>query len=222
MVLATEGQGPGGPLVINGVEMDLNVINEVVNLNDTEIWELDNRTGGPHPFHIHDVQFQILDRDGQPPSPSEAGWKDTIMTYPREVVRFITKFEDFADPSVPYMYHCHFLGHEDGGMMGQFIVIDPNATSIDRNVVPTEMTLSAYPNPTVDWTTITYSLQQRGPVAIDVYDTLGRHVFRVFEGSRAAGENESIIRSGNLPAGTYFVHVQTEQGLQTKSITVLK
>jgi FtsP/CotA-like multicopper oxidase with cupredoxin domain len=37
-------------------------------------------------------------------------------------VRFITKFEDFADEDFPYMYHCHILPHEDGGMMGQFIV----------------------------------------------------------------------------------------------------
>ena len=39
-----------------------------------------------------------------------------------ETVRFIAKFEDFADEEVPYMYHCHMLQHEDDGLMGQFIV----------------------------------------------------------------------------------------------------
>lgn len=36
-------------------------------------------------------------------------------------------FEDYADPDVPFMYHCHLLLHEDEGMMGQFIVRDPAA-----------------------------------------------------------------------------------------------
>jgi bilirubin oxidase len=34
----------------------------------------------------------------------------------------IAKFDDFADSVNPYMYHCHFSNHEDGGMMGQFLV----------------------------------------------------------------------------------------------------
>ncbi|MDD9206374.1 multicopper oxidase domain-containing protein, partial [Georgenia sp. 10Sc9-8] len=34
------------------------------------------------------------------------------------------RFEDYADPDTPYMYHCHFLRHEDGGLMGQFLVLD--------------------------------------------------------------------------------------------------
>ena len=93
--------GPQGVLAINGVVFDLNVINEVVSLGDTEIWSISNVTGGPHPFHIHDIQFQILDRGGPAPSPNEQGWKDVVLVYPGETVRFITKFEDFADPIVP-------------------------------------------------------------------------------------------------------------------------
>ncbi|MBK9026145.1 MAG: multicopper oxidase domain-containing protein [Saprospiraceae bacterium] len=32
------------------------------------------------------------------------------------------KFEDYSDPAIPYMYHCHIPMHEDDGMMGQFLV----------------------------------------------------------------------------------------------------
>jgi FtsP/CotA-like multicopper oxidase with cupredoxin domain len=32
---------------------------------------------------------------------------------------------DRLDPTVPYMYHCHVLQHEDRGMMGQFVVVEP-------------------------------------------------------------------------------------------------
>jgi len=40
-------------------------------------------------------------------------------------VRLIAKFEDFYNDTLPYMYHCHMLSHEDEGMMGQFIVKSP-------------------------------------------------------------------------------------------------
>ena len=35
------------------------------------------------------------------------------------------RFTDYADPATPYMYHCHLLRHEDDGMMGQFVVVEP-------------------------------------------------------------------------------------------------
>lgn len=39
--------------------------------------------------------------------------------------RLIMRFTEYTDPSVPYMYHCHLLWHEDEGMMGQFVVVEP-------------------------------------------------------------------------------------------------
>lgn len=121
-----EDEGPGRRIPINGKLMDMKRIDEVVTLGDIEIWELTNIGGQMHPFHIHDIQFLILDRDGVPPAASEAGWKDTVPVYPNETVRFITQFNTYADPTVPFMYHCHILEHEDRGMMGQFIVVEPD------------------------------------------------------------------------------------------------
>jgi FtsP/CotA-like multicopper oxidase with cupredoxin domain len=42
---------------------------------------------------------------------------------PGETVRLVMTFDHFADPDLPYMYHCHILEHEDNGMMGQFVVV---------------------------------------------------------------------------------------------------
>lgn len=222
MLLNNTAPGPGGRLAINGVELDMNVINEIVTLGDTEIWELTNRTGGPHPFHIHDVQFQLLDRSGEAPSPSEAGWKDVVLVYPGETVRFITKFEDFANPAIPYMYHCHFLGHEDGGMMGQFIVIDPNATAIEEVLIPDEIGIATYPNPSVDWTTISWSQETRGHVRLEIFDMLGRSVSLLFDGQREAGSNESIWKTGNVPSGVYVVSLKSNNRVVTRLLTVTR
>ena len=115
--------GFSGPMKINGKSMDMDRIDETIKLNDTEIWEVTNHSDLPHPFHVHDIQFLILTRDGSPPAENESGWKDTVLVMPRETVRFITHFSDFSDPVNPYMFHCHILEHEDAGMMGQFVVV---------------------------------------------------------------------------------------------------
>jgi blue copper oxidase len=116
------GMMRGGGFTINGKSMDMQRIDETVKAGTTEIWQVENASMMAHPFHIHDVQFRILDRDGRPPDPAEQGLKDTVVVAPGEVVRLLLRFEDYTDPDLPYMYHCHILEHEDAGMMGQFLV----------------------------------------------------------------------------------------------------
>jgi len=115
--------GMAGGFTINGNQMSMRRIDEVVNVGETEIWEIQNAGPMIHPFHIHNTQFRVLDRDGQPPAPNEAGLKDTVVVNPGELVRVLVKFENYTDEETPYMYHCHILEHEDAGMMGQFTVI---------------------------------------------------------------------------------------------------
>ncbi len=116
------GMGMRGGFMINGAQMDMDVINERVPVNQWEIWEIGNRSMMAHPFHVHNVQFRILDRGGRPPEAAETGFKDTVMVSPGERVRLLLRFEENTDPDLPYMYHCHILEHEDAGMMGQFVV----------------------------------------------------------------------------------------------------
>ncbi|REJ05104.1 copper oxidase [Microbacterium bovistercoris] len=109
---------------INGEEMDMSRIDEVAYVGDTEVWNVKSTQPIPHSFHIHDVQFRILSIDGKAPPPELAGPKDTIYLQPNVDYRLLMRFEDYADPAIPYMYHCHMLMHEDEGMMGQFVVIE--------------------------------------------------------------------------------------------------
>ena len=128
-LLAMPGMGPtrmlgmGGGFTINGNVMKMQSINEVVKMGETEIWQIANEGPMIHPFHIHNTQFRILDRDGSPPAANEAGLKDTVVVNPGEIVRVLVRFENYTDSERPYMYHCHILEHEDAGMMGQFTVI---------------------------------------------------------------------------------------------------
>ena len=110
---------------INGKTMDMARIDETITVDAIEIWNLVNQTGTAHPFHIHDVFFHILDRNGNAPPLWENGPKDTVLVGPGETVRVLTQFRDYvSDPGFPYMYHCHMLSHEDEGMMGQFVTVN--------------------------------------------------------------------------------------------------
>ena len=118
---------------INGVRMDMNRIDEVMQVDSTEIWNVTNRDLFPHNWHVHDVQFQVLDIDGAQPPPELQGWKDTIYLEPRRRYRIMMRFEDYVDDDKPYMIHCHLLLHEDEGLMSQFVV---SRRSPSRNPEP--------------------------------------------------------------------------------------
>jgi len=99
----------------------------------TEIWEIYNTTGDAHPMHVHEVVFELVNREGlvtdadtdevaeplqadgviTPPEPWETGFKDTVIAYPGQVTRIRAQFK------VPgqYVWHCHIVEHEDNEMM---------------------------------------------------------------------------------------------------------
>ena len=116
--------GPGGSLTINGRRMDMDRVDERVAAMSTEVWEVS--TAGmmmntPHNFHVHGLQFRIIDINGDPPPPELSGFKDTVLLWPGDRVRLLMEFGEY--PGI-YMYHCHLLEHEDAGMMGQYEVLD--------------------------------------------------------------------------------------------------
>jgi FtsP/CotA-like multicopper oxidase with cupredoxin domain len=114
----------GGTSKINRASMDMRRIDEIVPAGATEIWEVSNPSVA-HSFHIHEVAFRILDINGEPPPGYARGRKDTVYLPPDSTVRLAVQFGPHTDPTTPYMYHCHLLKHEDKGMMGQFVLVEP-------------------------------------------------------------------------------------------------
>lgn len=184
-----------GPFLINNTTFDMDVINYSIPLNNTEVWTLQNNTPIAHPFHLHNVPFYILDINGVAPPPELAGRKDVVLVPGGQgTIRFITKFEDFANDSVPYMYHCHMLTHEDGGMMGQFIVFDPNS-SVDELQ---NQELIIFPNSASEEIQIIGATKD---MQFTIHDFLGQQVQRAFI------IDDSKINIQNLPAGIYSIEV---------------
>lgn len=114
---------------LNGRRMDWERVDVTVQKGSVEVWNVANRDGTAHTFHIHGVSFQIRSAGAAAPPPELSGWKDTIYLSPNVTYSLIIRFPEYADPATPYMFHCHVLLHEDEGMMGQFTVIGPGSES---------------------------------------------------------------------------------------------
>lgn len=113
---------PGNPFYFDSSVYSMDRIDQRVKLGTTEAWHIQNTFVFSHAFHIHDVQFAIVERSTGPVPDHEKGWKDTLHIVPNELVTFVAKFDDYASDEHPFMYHCHMANHEDEGMMGQFLV----------------------------------------------------------------------------------------------------
>jgi blue copper oxidase len=122
MGMGMGGMGMGGgkamPLGINGKAFEMQRIDFDPKLGTTEIWDITPNMMA-HPFHVHGVTFRVLSIGGELPPPHLAGGKDTILLdAPGEL---LMTFTQPATREFPFMFHCHILEHEDGGMMGQYI-----------------------------------------------------------------------------------------------------
>lgn len=111
---------------INGKKFDMQRIDDKQKIGNVEYWDISNtndKTSGMiHPYHMHATQFKIASRNGHAPYPNEHGLKDTVGVNPGETVRLKVWFDKLG----VFMNHCHILEHEDGGMMAQFEVYDPD------------------------------------------------------------------------------------------------
>jgi FtsP/CotA-like multicopper oxidase with cupredoxin domain len=108
-------------------------VTENPNVGDTEIWEFYNTTADAHPMHVHEVVFEVVNREKlvldlvtgepvqpfqltgevRPPEAWEIGFKDTVISYPGEVTRIRAQFNNPGQ----FVWHCHIIEHEDNEMM---------------------------------------------------------------------------------------------------------
>ena len=209
--------GPNA-FIINHKLFDINYNEYNVPLNNTEIWEITSTSVFGHPFHIHDVEFNILSVNGVAPVPAQAGWKDVVFIPGRTgttpaVVKFIAKFDDFADSLHPFMFHCHISLHEDEGMMGQFVVTNKTTSginTIDKNATD----FSVYPNPANEKIFFTFNNPEAKVYYVSILNIVGKAVMML-----PRPEWQNGIDISNLAAGTYFVQLTDDK---TKTTTVKK
>lgn len=217
ITIAPQVMGPNGmvngPFELNNQLFNMNVINHTAYLGNTETWTIQNNTAIAHPFHVHGLQFYVVDRNGSPPPQNEQGRKDVVVVYAQETVKIIMKFDDFSNDMIPYMYHCHMLTHEEEGMMGQYLV----RTSTAVNEFSNEDNLILYPNPSQGKFYVQLVNTANTKTTIKLTDMTGRTVNErglVFTNGAAKLEFE------NLTPGIYYLTISSADTTFTKKIVI--
>jgi FtsP/CotA-like multicopper oxidase with cupredoxin domain len=130
--------------IVDGFAMPrmwMDAVTENPAVGATEVWEYYNTTADAHPMHIHEITFEVVNRQGlvldhdtgeviqpvqlvgspTPPEPWENGLKDTVIAYPGQVTRVKAQFKTPGQ----YVWHCHIVEHEDNEMMRPFRIGPP-------------------------------------------------------------------------------------------------
>ena len=134
-----------------------------------------------------------------------------VYVHANTVVKFIAKFEDYADATHPYMFHCHIPLHEDEGMMGQFVVTGSSATG-EPGESPAGFSVS--PNPANDRLFVKMADESSEIYYLKITDALGRTKLMLPQPQISGGVDVSFLKSG-----TYFVQITDKK---TKAITAQK
>jgi FtsP/CotA-like multicopper oxidase with cupredoxin domain len=106
--------------------------NIVTTQGSVEEWVIENRSKENHEFHIHQIHFLFLERNGVPVAAQDQQMMDTVDIpfwtgsgpYPSVRLRMDFRGADIGD----FPYHCHILEHEDKGMMAVIRVLPRAAT----------------------------------------------------------------------------------------------
>ena len=89
-------------------------------------------------------------------------------------------------------------------------------------VIPDTYHLQNRPNPFTISTTISFELPKPGHVHLIVYDMLGRPVETLIDEYRVPGSYEIQLDASDLPSGTYITRLETEKGIATRFLSVVK
>jgi FtsP/CotA-like multicopper oxidase with cupredoxin domain len=227
------GPGTGGVWTINGQAMNMDLANDTILVGTKEIWTIRNLTSIAHPFHIHKIQFQVLDISDTSgnvkhsaysttnPLPEHLrGFKDVVLVPGNTTIRYVTTFNDYGDTLIGdtainimngFMYHCHILTHEDSSMMHQFVVLDtPSFNKITGQKVGLKQNayekanLVFYPNPTGSVLNIKGNTTKNATIKFT--DILGR----TLREEKIGAINGSIsLQVDDLPRGFVFVEYQS-------------
>jgi len=99
---------------VNGVAAEGHILDPFLRLarDRSHVIAMTNATAFHHPIHLHGHSFRVISRNGAPTAHRE--WQDTVLMAPRERVEIAF----VADNPGDWMFHCHILEHQAGGMMG--------------------------------------------------------------------------------------------------------
>jgi suppressor of ftsI len=117
-----------GDFYINGQEFNPNAPPMFTpKLGTVEQWTIINTATEIHAFHVHQIHFLVQSVGGVADGPAQ-DYRDTIelpISNGQANSNVVKVLMDFTDPIIvgTFVFHCHLLEHEDGGMMAKIQVV---------------------------------------------------------------------------------------------------
>jgi len=138
----------GNTFFIDGKLYDVARDDVTVRLGDIEEWTLRNVSAERHVFHIHQMDFLVTTINNQ--DIDETGLRDVVDIPSQQggVPGEVKVIVPFDNPEMVgrFVFHCHIVEHEDGGMMANVVVLPPEGTAPVAARMRT-ITSKAQPNP---------------------------------------------------------------------------
>jgi FtsP/CotA-like multicopper oxidase with cupredoxin domain len=201
----TAGSNPDSTAIsrmftINNSPFNHDVVNIAVRAGTAEEWTIINRSSDTHPFHIHVNEFEVVAiNDVKLETPV---WRDVLLLLPK--TRYTIRHRFIAEFDGKTVLHCHYLPHEDWGMMN-IVEILPSTSSVNER--PWEEPL-AFPNPVVGrfskFQLRVPELMQNKALTATLYDITGNPIIhKVVEPNTTT----VVFEVHDAPAGTYYVRL---------------
>jgi len=157
----SEFQRPGSNFWINNQSFEGHSIEgcqTTVQSFSLQQWHIRNSASNNHPFHMHNLHFQIVGYNGKVNKEeqfiSEAlsmrigMWRDTIPVLGNTInsssVEVLIRFIPIIKESqARIMFHCHLPAHSDLGMAAIFLVINNETTNSNNSFSSNEQTTTS-------------------------------------------------------------------------------
>jgi FtsP/CotA-like multicopper oxidase with cupredoxin domain len=212
--VATDSTAISRVFTINNSPFNHDVVNITVKAGDVEEWTIRNESNGWHPFHIHINEFQVVAINGK--YMEQPVWHDVLLLQPQTTYTIRHRFDKFDGKTV---MHCHFLPHEDWGMMN-LIEILPGTSSVDEEPWKNPM---AFPNPVAgrmqQLSVRLPELLGDAPVTVSLHDVSGAQL-QVLTTTASATPTVRFNVEG-YAAGSYFVRVDDGHRYKVSDMVVL-
>jgi hypothetical protein len=112
------------------------------------------------------------------------------------------------------------------GRSVQFIMVDAGSKLLYPTAVESELnnktTLTNYPNPFVDLTTIEFQIPFKASVSLDVFDQTGQKVSTLINGVMPSGTHQIEFNGSLWPAGLYFYQLKVGNHSTTQKMILIK
>lgn len=134
----------------------------------------------------------------------------------------------FQPASTKTFYFAVAVGANETEMLANMVLAQQKYNQIvsvesDLNNIPSDFILEQnYPNPFNPSTKISFGLPQRSSVVLKVFNTLGQEVAELVNESLEAGTHSYNFDASKLTSGIYVYSLQTDAGVISKKMTLVK